>query len=71
MPRSRGSRSSSATSLRLITKCSSLKDSPNRLNGLSGAAHAAQLAGDRQKARDYYLQIAKLLESAPAVAETR
>ena len=39
-----------------------LKDSPNRLNGLTGAAHAAQLAGDRQKARDYYLQIAKQLE---------
>jgi pimeloyl-ACP methyl ester carboxylesterase len=28
----------------------SLKDSPGRLNGLSGPAHAAQLAGDREKA---------------------
>lgn len=27
-----------------------LKDSPNRLNGLSGVARAAQLAGDRRKA---------------------
>jgi hypothetical protein len=26
----------------------SLKDSPGRLNGLSGAAHAAQMAGDRE-----------------------
>jgi tetratricopeptide (TPR) repeat protein len=39
----------------------SLKDSPSRLNGLSGAAHAAQLAGDREKARTYYMQVAKLL----------
>ncbi|MBV8545938.1 MAG: hypothetical protein JO088_14445, partial [Acidobacteria bacterium] len=41
----------------------SLKDSPGRLNGLSGAAHAAQLAGDRDKARMYYTQVAKLLQS--------
>jgi len=41
----------------------SLKDSPNRLNGLSGAAHAAQLAGDREKARTYYVQVAKLLRT--------
>ena len=40
----------------------SLKDSPNRLNGLSGAARAAQLAGDREKARAYYVKVAKLLE---------
>jgi len=40
----------------------SLKDSPRRLNGLTGAARAAQLAGDREKARGYYLQVAKLLE---------
>jgi tetratricopeptide (TPR) repeat protein len=40
----------------------SLKDSPGRLNGLSGAAHAAQLAGDREKARTYYVQVAKLLD---------
>ena len=40
----------------------SLKDSPNRLNGLSGAARASQLAGDRDKARTYYLQVAKLIE---------
>jgi tetratricopeptide (TPR) repeat protein len=40
----------------------SLKDSPNRLNSLSGAARAAQLAGERQKARDYYTEVAKLLQ---------
>jgi tetratricopeptide (TPR) repeat protein len=40
----------------------SLKDSPNRLNGLSGAARAAELAGDRAKARAYYLQLAKLFD---------
>jgi tetratricopeptide (TPR) repeat protein len=39
----------------------SLKDSPGRLNGLSGAAYAAQLSGDREKARTYYMQVAKLL----------
>jgi tetratricopeptide (TPR) repeat protein len=39
----------------------SLKDSPNRLNGLTGAARAAQLAGDREKARAYYVQVAKLM----------
>ena len=41
----------------------SLKDSPGRLNGLSGAARAAQLAGDREKARGYYMQVAKLLDA--------
>jgi tetratricopeptide (TPR) repeat protein len=39
----------------------SLKDSPNRLNGLSGAARAAQSAGDVAKARSYYVRIARLL----------
>lgn len=40
----------------------SLKDSPDRLNGLSGAARAAQLAGDREKARAYYVRVGRLLE---------
>src|SRR5207244_10452100 len=31
-----------------------LKDSPRRLNALSGAARAAQLAGDRKKAAVYF-----------------
>ena len=42
----------------------SLKDSPNRLNGLSGAARAAQSAGDVAKARGYYAQLARLLGPA-------
>jgi tetratricopeptide (TPR) repeat protein len=42
----------------------SLKDSPGRLNALSGAAHAAQLAGDREKARTYFVQVAKLLATS-------
>ena len=50
----------------------SLKDSPNRLNGLSGAARAAQLAGDRAKARAYYVQVARLFDGhVPATAATR
>ena len=40
----------------------SLKDSPNRLNGLSGAARAAELSRDYVKARDYSMQVAKLLD---------
>jgi tetratricopeptide (TPR) repeat protein len=42
----------------------SLKDSPNRLNGLSGAARAAQLAGDRKKAAVYYMKLSKLWSAA-------
>jgi tetratricopeptide (TPR) repeat protein len=42
----------------------SLKDSPNRLNGLSGAARAAQSAGDVARARSYYVRLARLLGSA-------
>ena len=50
----------------------SLKDSPNRLNGLSGAARAAQLVGDRAKARAYYIQVARLFDGhRPAPPETR
>ena len=41
----------------------SLADAPNRFNGLTGAARAAQLAGDRAKASAYYAQAAKLLAS--------
>ena len=40
----------------------SLKDSPNRLNGLSGAARAAELSGDRAKAREYYVKVGALLQ---------
>ncbi len=40
----------------------SLKFAPGRFNSLFGAAHAAQLAGDREKASAYY---AKLLANCP------
>ena len=36
----------------------SLKQCPNRFNGLYGAARAAELAGNLQKARTYYAQLA-------------
>jgi tetratricopeptide (TPR) repeat protein len=51
----------------------SLKTAPNRLNSLSGAARAAQLAGDRQKAESYYRQLAALYEQrgAPERVATR
>jgi Tfp pilus assembly protein PilF len=39
----------------------SLTQSPNRLNALTGAARAAQLAGDRTKAATYYGRVAGLL----------
>lgn len=38
----------------------SLADSPNRFNGLSGAARAANLAGDRLKARRYYQKLVRI-----------
>jgi tetratricopeptide (TPR) repeat protein len=40
----------------------SLKLAPERFNSLYGAAHAAQLSGDRQKASAYYK---KLLANCP------
>jgi len=40
----------------------SLRASPNRFNGLSGAARAAQLAGDTEKARSYYAKLVSLSE---------
>ena len=33
---------------------------PNRFRGLLGAAHAAELAGDKAKAKDYYADLLKL-----------
>ena len=38
----------------------SLSASPNRFNGLSGAARAAQHAGDTEKARSYYAKLVSL-----------
>jgi hypothetical protein len=42
----------------------SLSASPNRFNGLSGAAQAAQQAGDVEKAHTYYARLVSLGEQA-------
>jgi len=42
----------------------SLRTDPNRLNGLYGAARAAELSGDRAKARTYYANLVALCEQA-------
>ncbi len=44
----------------------SLKDHPNRFNGLYGAGLAAQKAGDRQKAGAYYGQLVRLAQTTPS-----
>ncbi len=53
----------------------SLKASPARFNGLYGAARAAQLSGDRDKARSYYAQLMALADHAdgarPEIAQAR
>lgn len=43
---------------------SSFRTTPNRFNGLYGAARAAALAGDRKKAEDYYKQLVALCSHA-------
>jgi hypothetical protein len=42
----------------------SLQDSPNRFNGLFGAAQAAELLGDKKTAGEYYAKLATLTVSA-------
>lgn len=42
----------------------SLKTDPNRFNGLYGAAHAAELTQQKQKAAGYYAQLLKNCESS-------
>ena len=42
----------------------SLRDSPNRFNGLFGAARAAELSGDKKKAGDYYAKMMTLTANA-------
>ncbi|NIP78059.1 MAG: tetratricopeptide repeat protein [Gemmatimonadetes bacterium] len=52
----------------------SLAVSPGRLNSLSGAGRAAELAGDDQAAADYYRQAAQLVEppvDRPRMGEAR
>jgi tetratricopeptide (TPR) repeat protein len=41
-----------------------LKDNPNRFRGLYGAARAAEMAGDRQKAIGYYEKLVALASKA-------
>jgi Tfp pilus assembly protein PilF len=52
-----------------------LRVEPNRFNGLSGAARAAQLAGNVEKARTYYAQLVSLCDHAddvrPELTEAR
>jgi tetratricopeptide (TPR) repeat protein len=43
---------------------SSLKNAPNRFNGLYGAARAAAFAGDRKRAEGYYKQLLELCRYA-------
>jgi tetratricopeptide (TPR) repeat protein len=50
----------------LIEFQTSQKSEPNRLQGLYGAARAAELAGDQAKARSYYAKLAQLGKNADA-----
>lgn len=43
---------------------SSLRDSPNRFNGLYGAARAASLSGDKKNARSFYAKLVATCEHA-------
>lgn len=43
-----------------------LKKEPNRFRSLYGAAYAAELAGQKDKARTYYTQLVKICERADA-----
>jgi hypothetical protein len=42
----------------------SLRSAPNRFNGIYGAAHAARLAADEQKAKTYYRKLMALCRQA-------
>jgi tetratricopeptide (TPR) repeat protein len=42
----------------------SLQETPNRYRGIYGAARAAEAAGDRQKAREYFEQLVTLAQHA-------
>jgi len=45
----------------------SLKETPNRYRGIYGAARAAEAAGDRQKAKDYFAKLVALSKNADTV----
>ncbi len=50
--------------LALLEFEAAMKKEPNRFRALSGAARAAELAGDASRAREYYSQMQKLWASA-------
>ena len=53
----------------------SLRTTPDRFNGLYGAARAATLAADQKKARNYYTKLMALSQQAdttrPEIAEAK
>ena len=59
----------------LVAFESALRTAPNRFNSLSGAARAAKLSGDHEKAKTYYAKLLSLCEHAdgdrPELREAR
>lgn len=55
---------SNQPALALVEFEAAMKKEPNRFRALSGAASAAELAGDKQRAKDYYGQMQKLWNGA-------
>jgi tetratricopeptide (TPR) repeat protein len=49
----------------------SLQRSPNRLNSLYGAARAAALSGDHEKAKQYYAKVVELTSESTDILEMR
>jgi tetratricopeptide (TPR) repeat protein len=49
----------------------SLQRSPNRLNSLYGAARAAALSGDHEKAKQYYAKVVELTSESTDVVDIR
>ena len=49
----------------------SLKRSPNRLNSLYGAARAAELSGDPEKAKQYYGKVVELTSESTDIVDSR
>ncbi|MEX1238111.1 MAG: tetratricopeptide repeat protein [Cyclobacteriaceae bacterium] len=49
----------------------SLRRSPNRLNSLYGAARAAELSGDHEKAKEYYTKVVELTSDSGDILERR
>ena len=49
----------------------SLQRSPNRLNSLYGAARAAELSGDQEKAKHYYAKVVELTAESSDIVDRR